>query len=172
MLAFWFNQICWHWRIWETRNSFSHVTSIASCTSASVAAGHSTTAAVAATTAIGGCCWRFFRCFNSQQFTKNRFYSLHELLGSRCWVLETKRQGGELLTTINCIQGHNVVLLDMYTLYAVWYMVIQNDCHTQYTWDSSICIFLFNRTTLPVFVTYLTGALCGAPFVILQTSTR
>jgi len=32
-------------------------------------------------------------------------------------------------------------------------------CHTKYTWDSSICIFLFNRTTLQVFVTYLTGAL-------------
>jgi hypothetical protein len=31
--------------------------------------------------------------------------------------------------------------------------------HTQYTWDSSICMFLFNRTTLQVFVTYLTGAL-------------
>ena len=30
-------------------------------------------------------------------------------------------------------------------------------CHTQYTWDRSICIFLFNRTTLQVFVTYLTG---------------
>ena len=32
-------------------------------------------------------------------------------------------------------------------------------CHTQYTSDSSICVFLFNRTTLPVSVTYLTGAL-------------
>ena len=32
-------------------------------------------------------------------------------------------------------------------------------CHTQYTSDSSTCIFLFNRTTLQVFVTYLTGAL-------------
>jgi len=31
-------------------------------------------------------------------------------------------------------------------------------CHTQYTWDRSICIF-FNRTTLHVFVTYFTGAL-------------
>ena len=30
-------------------------------------------------------------------------------------------------------------------------------CHTQYTWDRSICIFLFKRTTLQVFVTYLTG---------------
>ena len=32
-------------------------------------------------------------------------------------------------------------------------------CHTQYTWDRSKCIFLFNRKTLKVFVTYLTGAL-------------
>ena len=36
-------------------------------------------------------------------------------------------------------------------------------CHTQYTWDSSICVSLFNRTTLPVFVTYLTGALYVHP---------
>jgi len=32
-------------------------------------------------------------------------------------------------------------------------------CHTQYTWDRSICIFLFNRTTFQVFVTYLTCSL-------------
>jgi len=32
-------------------------------------------------------------------------------------------------------------------------------CHTQYTQDRSVCFFLFNRTTLQVFVTYLTGAL-------------
>jgi hypothetical protein len=32
-------------------------------------------------------------------------------------------------------------------------------CHTQHTWDRSVCIFLFNRTTLQVFATYLTGAL-------------
>ena len=36
-------------------------------------------------------------------------------------------------------------------------------CHTQYTWDRGICIFLFNRTTLQVFVTYLTGALYVHP---------
>jgi len=36
-------------------------------------------------------------------------------------------------------------------------------CHTQYTTDSSIYFFLFNRTTLPVFVTYLTGALYVHP---------
>jgi len=34
---------------------------------------------------------------------------------------------------------------------------------TQYTWNSSICIFLFNRTALQVFVTYLTGALYVHP---------
>ena len=36
-------------------------------------------------------------------------------------------------------------------------------CHTKYTWDSSICIFIFNRTVLQVFVTYLTGALYVNP---------
>jgi len=36
-------------------------------------------------------------------------------------------------------------------------------CHTQYTSDSSICFILFNRTTLQVFVTYLTGALYVRP---------
>jgi len=35
--------------------------------------------------------------------------------------------------------------------------------HTQYTWDRSICVFLFNRTTLQIFVTYLTGALYVLP---------
>ena len=36
-------------------------------------------------------------------------------------------------------------------------------CHTQYTWDRSICIFLINRTTLQVFVTYFTGSLYVHP---------
>ena len=42
----------------------------------------------------------------------------------------------------------------------VW---VLTTCHTQYTWDSSICIFLFNRKTLQVFVTYLIGALYVHP---------
>jgi len=33
-------------------------------------------------------------------------------------------------------------------------VAVLTTCHTQYTWDRSICIFLFNRTTLQVFVTY------------------
>jgi len=36
-------------------------------------------------------------------------------------------------------------------------------CHTQYTWDRSVCFILFNRATLQVFVTYLTGALYVDP---------
>jgi hypothetical protein len=47
------------------------------------------------------------------------------------------------------------------------YRVIKNYCwgfnNTQYTWDRSTCILLFNRTTLQVFVTYLTGALYVHP---------
>jgi len=47
-------------------------------------------------------------------------------------------------------------------------------CHTQYTWNRSICIFLFNITTLQVFVTYLTGALYVHPlwFYIHQHDNR
>ena len=36
-------------------------------------------------------------------------------------------------------------------------------CHTQYNRDRSMCVFLFNRTTLQVFVTFLTGALYVHP---------
>ena len=35
--------------------------------------------------------------------------------------------------------------------------------HKKYTWDRSMCIFLFNRTTLQVFVTYLIGSLYVHP---------
>jgi len=45
----------------------------------------------------------------------------------------------------------------------VMIVTVLTTCHTQYTSDSSICIVLFNRTTLQVFVTYLTGALYVHP---------
>ena len=35
-------------------------------------------------------------------------------------------------------------------------VVVLTTCHTQYTWDSSICIFLFNRTTLQAPIRYVT----------------
>jgi len=40
---------------------------------------------------------------------------------------------------------------------------VLTSCHTQHTWDSSICVFLFNRTMLHIFVIYLTGALYVHP---------
>ena len=49
-------------------------------------------------------------------------------------------------------QNNNTGLLEMTVR-------VLTTCHTQHTADSSICVFLFNRTTLQVFVTYLTGAL-------------
>ena len=50
-------------------------------------------------------------------------------------------------------------------IYRVIQMIVGvlTTCHTQHTSDSSICIFSFNRTTLQVFVTYLTGALYVHP---------
>ena len=39
---------------------------------------------------------------------------------------------------------------------------VSTTCHTQYNWDRCI-YFLFNRTALQVFVTYLTGALYVHP---------
>jgi len=38
-------------------------------------------------------------------------------------------------------------------------VVVLTTCHTPFTRESSICIFSFNRTTLQVFVTNLTGVL-------------
>ena len=94
--------------------------------------------------------------------------------------------GGELFLTKCafwfCLQHLSETLLilrrvqrDITTVYTGLFKMIVGvltTCHTQYTWDRSICIFLFNRTTLQVFVTYLTGALYAHPFVILQTPTR
>ena len=59
---------------------------------------------------------------------------------------------------------HNLQVLYMWTFCdstGLFEMIVRvlTTCHTQYTSDSSIYIFLFNRTTLPVYVTYLTGAL-------------
>jgi len=63
------------------------------------------------------------------------------------------------------------VLTTCHTQYTRWFKYDWDWCCQIYTqvvpvifeppctWDSGICIFLFNRTTLQVFVTYLTGAL-------------
>ena len=53
---------------------------------------------------------------------------------------------------------HTVQVLYMCTLCdstGLFEMIVEvlKTCNTQYTSDSSICVFLFTRTTLPVFVT-------------------
>ena len=58
------------------------------------------------------------------------------------------------------IHVHNITI---YTGLFKMIVGVLTTCYTQYTWDSSICVFLFNRTTLQVFVTYLTGALYVHP---------
>ena len=57
--------------------------------------------------------------------------------------------------------SYSRILIDIANYTELFKMIVGvlTTCHTQYTWDRSICIFLFNRTTLQAFVTYLTGAL-------------
>jgi len=53
-------------------------------------------------------------------------------------------------------------LSNYYTGLFKMFVGVLTTCHTQYTSDSSI-FFLFKKTTLQVFVTYLTGALYVHP---------
>jgi len=55
------------------------------------------------------------------------------------------------------------IVLTNYTGLFKMIVGVLTTCHTQHTWDRNICFFLFNRTTLQVFVTYLTGALYVHP---------
>ena len=64
--------------------------------------------------------------------------------------------------------SHTLQVLYMYTLcdstgLFKLFVGVLTTSHKQYTSDNSICVFLFNRTTLQVFVTYLTGALYVHP---------
>jgi len=56
------------------------------------------------------------------------------------------------------LSGHHLVT-QVYTGLFQMIVGVLTTCHKQYTWDRSVCIFLFDRTTLQGFVTYLTGAL-------------
>ena len=72
---------------------------------------------------------------------------------------------GEFLTGWRPVPFSRRTLLHVICYTGLFKMIVGvlTTCHTQYTWDSSTCIFLFNRTTLQVFVTYLTGALYVHP---------
>jgi len=66
----------------------------------------------------------------------------------------------------NTLHSYNIcIYIYIYIYTGLFKMIVGvlTTCHTQYTWDRSVCFFLFNRTTLQVFVTYLTGALYVHP---------
>ena len=67
------------------------------------------------------------------------------------------------LSGIHVVASCELFFGDICTALLKMIVGVLTTCHTQYTSDSSICIFLFNRTTLQVFVTYLTGALYVHP---------
>jgi len=76
-------------------------------------------------------------------------------LGLYCFLWHW--QNGQSLVSIGVVSYSYTGLLEII-------VGVLTTCHTQYTWDRSICVFfLFNRTTLQVFVTYLTGALYVHP---------
>ena len=52
---------------------------------------------------------------------------------------------------------------DKYTALFEMIVGVLTTCHTKYTWDKSMYLFVFNRTILQVFVTYLIAALYVHP---------
>ena len=94
-------------------------------------------------------------------FTAKKFYmvTLWQQTAFACSVwISIQHQLNGFMTETECV--HCAVRTECsYTGLFEMIVGVLTTCHTQYTWDRSICIFLFNRTTLQVFVTYLTGAL-------------
>ena len=95
----------------------------------------------------------------------HRFYNLFAIHIEFWWgnVMENTHVSSKSLEDVEIKTKQKPKIDWMYdsTYTGLFNMIVRvlTTCHTQYTWDSSICIFLFNRTTLQVFVTYLTGAL-------------
>ena len=69
----------------------------------------------------------------------------------------------EVFKQFRACQKYCSKMLAYYTGLFKMIVGVLTTCHTQYTWDRSIYIFLYNRTTLQVFVAYLTSALCMQP---------
>jgi len=65
----------------------------------------------------------------------------------------------------NCVRHRTLPVRHSMCYTGVFKMIVGvlTTCHTQFTRDRSMCIFLCNRTTLQVFVTYLIGALYVHP---------
>jgi hypothetical protein len=112
------------------------------------------------------------------RLNKTRIWFIHSRTrrstNQYCCTLWTFRNLLLLETTSTSIKDTNITInitcymtyqLKTNTYTGLFKMIVGvlTTCHTQYSWDRSICIFLFNRTTLQVFVTYLIGALYVHP---------
>jgi len=87
-------------------------------------------------------------CFSKMQW-------FHEHLEATTYSTTKYTKNIKLLLRIY----ENLLLKSLYTGLVKMIFGVLTTCHIQYTWERSVCVFLFNRTTLQVFVTYLTGAL-------------
>ena len=92
---------------------------------------------------------------NECQGFNNLSYAMHLRQEYKCFFYLIEQNSKFLLHTLQVL--HMCTVCDSTGLFEMIVGVLTT-CHTQYTSNSSTC-FLFNRTTLPVFVTYLTGAL-------------
>jgi phage shock protein PspC (stress-responsive transcriptional regulator) len=108
---------------------------------------------------------------------------IHKTFESACnifpaiWYFSVTKRGTQeyatgmssTINTLNCLVWYSVFPYQTWqmdslatcTNTGLFKMIagVLTTCHTQYTWDRSICIFFFICLTLHVFVTYLTGAL-------------
>ena len=92
-----------------------------------------------------------------------RQYTTKRRLTSSCYDVRCR----SILTSVIRVSCSlpKIKIIKLFTEYTGLFemiVAVLTTCHTQYIWDSSICVF-FNRTTLQVFVTYLTGALYVHP---------
>ena len=79
---------------------------------------------------------------------------------STAWHFESNCEMLNLYNAYDCCNSRSLMICT-----GLFEMIVGvlTTCHTQYNRDRSMCVFLFNRTTLQVFVTFLTGALYVHP---------
>ena len=110
------------------------------------------------------------RSARQHQLLQRRFYNTRRLTAGSTHPRYTSRRnsGGEPAQTApssipKSEQHMGQQITVYYTGLFKMNVGVLTTCHIQYTRDRIICIFVFNRPTLHVFVTYLTGALYVHP---------
>ena len=100
--------------------------------------------------------FNFYTHLNTQKFSVCNSHSNVSTAKINSWRPFKDNWIVVMISNIKCNVWQNTGLFEMI-------VVVLTTCHIQYIWDRSICVFLFNRTTLQVFVTYLIGALYVHP---------